>query len=232
MGEMSDITVVIANWRRPGNIDRIFKSLPAGCQRFVLDNSNGRHPLSNDVLAETDWVLTSTINEIRLRWTMAAMARTEYFCVHDDDLIVHDWSPYIEAVDGSGLCGPFGVRLNYDHPHAPYSRGKHVTAGPVDVVKGRFVVGRVDLLRESLKFRPGFDHLTDDINAAVDYPGAHSCLCRSGQLTELPAPHGSSTTNPKHYQLRDQACAGMLEVFRQKSPCISLEFRSWQKLNI
>ncbi len=222
---MSDITVVIANWRRPENIDRIFEALPAECMKFILDNSNGKHPLSNEVLAEADWVMTSTVNEIRLRWTMATMARTKYFCIHDDDLIVHDWSPYIAAVSETGLCGPFGVRLNYNHPHAPYSKGQHVTGGTVDVVKGRFIIGRVDLLRENLKYRPGFDHITDDITAAVDYPGPHSCLRRSGQLTELPSPHGSSTTNSKHYQLRDQACAGMLEVFRQKTSCVPLELK-------
>ena len=75
------------------------------------------------------------------RWLMASLARTEYVCVMDDDLVpaddavLSDMLRFLKAVDGDPtkaadspcVVGPFGMAFDEDGTK-PYHAGMHMNA--------------------------------------------------------------------------------------------------------
>ena len=134
--------------------------------------------------------------------------------VSDDDLIVHDWSPFIAALSTWGVraVGPFGVLLNRGDRDQPYSRGKHSDrtpfSGTCDVLKGRWIMTRVSTLQRVLMFG-GHRNIAEDICISASFALRGGLRIVPAAVEELPGPHASSTS-PEHMPTRDAVARSVL----------------------
>ena len=123
------LTIVLLNYRRPENVQRLVKALlkQTVCPQIYLWN-NSEKPFQCKGIT---WQVDSSSNKYCwVRWFMASLASTPYVMVMDDDLIPRDDMVLEDAVqflstteDKSTIIGPFGIQLN---PHEPYCKGRHV----------------------------------------------------------------------------------------------------------
>lgn len=213
-------TVVITNYRRPQNIDRIVANLPPEATLFLLDNTNGRHALAEDTLRRADWILTSSKNNLLTRWYMASQAITPYYCVHDDDLMLptKSYTAYLRHMEESHniahklATGPFGVLLSES---LVYDKSTHTARhdDEVDIIKGRLIFGQTAYLQQIALCPPLYDGLdyetviSEDIFTCAAFAKAYHTRLRItnfGDVIELPAPHASSSTST-HYTRRNNA---------------------------
>lgn len=152
------LTVCLLNWRRPEHIRIVLDALAAQKPRpviFLWNNSGQafRHPA-------VDWQIDSSRNAQCLpRVWMAGWAETPFVCLHDDDLLPYkdehvlaDLVTAASLLEEDQVVGPCGAILPPDRPYLPH---KAVwcpgSTTPVDLVKGRCLVARTDILRERLR---------------------------------------------------------------------------------
>ena len=222
------LTVVIAHYRRPVNVDRIAANLPASARLFIVNNSADGPRLGAVSRRRADWVLDSSRNNLVTRWFMASQAGTSYYCVHDDDLLLepHFYSKYIKHIESSDdsslplLTGPFGVRLIPGETYAgSFHTSRHGTE--VDIVVGRMVFGQVQFLNKIPACPPGVDGygfetvISEDIFVSATLStrfGTNFKITNLGGIVELPAPYASSASMV-HYQRRDMACRLLFQHF-------------------
>jgi hypothetical protein len=150
----ANITILLLNWRRPGNLALVIRSIEQQTIRppVFLWNNGARfaHP-------SIDWQVESSLNKrCWPRWTLGAMAETDYVCSLDDDFafgddrVLEDLLEYLDHLDHPDRAvGAAGVVL---YPEKPYAFCRHVgcfhkTDVPVDIVKGKLFACRTDALR-------------------------------------------------------------------------------------
>lgn len=181
------ITVGILNYRRPPNVDLIVSALRSQsipCDIFLWDNSG-----EGQSFADVDWVVRSSVNAYCWpRWFLLSNAATETVMTLDDDLSLASPAA-LEAIVASldklthhyEILGPEGVVLDGDSGYFPRYGGRvvrdevpaglrsslHVIAGAadrrVDIVKGRSMAMRSELIRAVLPMFVGRDEVCDDI---------------------------------------------------------------------
>src|SRR5687768_8253287 len=97
------LTVVIAHYRRPDNVDRIAVNLPPWVRFFLLDNAVAGPRPGATALSMVVCVLTSSRNNLATRGYMASQAAARYYCVHDDDLMLSSdhYLHYVQFLDDS-----------------------------------------------------------------------------------------------------------------------------------
>ncbi len=237
---MTDLTVVIANYRRPGNLETIAANLPSGTRLFVVDNAvDGEFRATRAAASRAEWMLSSSRNNLATRWYMAAQADTAYYCVHDDDLMLRrdDYRRYVDAMAADReisrrvLTGPFGVRLipgmSYVNSHHSVRHGSEV-----DIIKGRMMFGAVDYLRGVPQCPRGFDCagvvdpddpavtvISEDIFASATLAREYRTrllVTNLGPHVELPAPFASSSS-PAHRARREYAARKLFPAWQQAS---------------
>ncbi len=212
------VTAVFTQYRRPENLRQIIDQIKTQTLRpkiFIWNNSAG------SPCPEADWRIDSSVNAITWpRWFMASMAKTEYVCLMDDDLMFTDERVLRDAVDflkGRNerlMIGPYGV--SFPDVLKIYKESSHVSAlagrdQRVDMIKGRLVVLRTDALK-NVNLVPGGERqffLSDDIlvssRMARGKRGFH-CVPSlfAGRVQDLPMPH-ASCDSADHYLLREKA---------------------------
>lgn len=168
----SRITVLLLNHRRPENIPIILDSIgQQTCKAdiFLWDNSN-----SDWEDSRVTWRIRSSKNGYCWpRWFMASQAETPYFVTLDDDICFSQsgvLSTIVDLLDNAKhkdqLIGPEGVRLSNGCPYFPLYVGRvrrqvppnDVSSSvhfhnvdidqPVDIIKGRSLAGRTDVIRQ------------------------------------------------------------------------------------
>jgi hypothetical protein len=157
------------------------------------------------------------------RWHLAALAGAELVCCLDDDLVPADDRVIEDAVTAcreecrDGIVGGFGWR---GLGETTYREGEHVRASgrdePVDIVKGRFMVLRRELLKRVPLALPQIDG-PEALGFRCDDIALSLCIARgeprrhllppvlAGRWIELPKGHASLDAQPAHYAIRDRA---------------------------
>lgn len=199
------ITVVLTNYLRPHNVERILEALSGQSlshRLFVFDNSP-----SGTYRWKADWLLRSTPSlPPAARWWMASQAETEFVVCLDDDLTFADEDVLATTVDAlreweSSAIGATGVRLV---PGQSYCHGQHygLATRPitedtqVDIIKGRYFATPTVHLR-GLPFLPL--ECEDDIivSAAMETKVVSQDL--QGRFVELPTGNESRWKRGEHW---------------------------------
>jgi hypothetical protein len=154
--QKADLTLLLLNWRRPENLERVLQSIDRQTIRpkiFLWNNGvHFKHPL-------IDWQVSSSQNKrCWPRWFMGAMAETNYVCSLDDDFafgderVLEDLMQYLESLDNPDRAvGAAGVILD---PRLPYGRCRHIDRPPqvdtsVDIVKGKLLACMTSALKST-----------------------------------------------------------------------------------
>lgn len=205
----SKITVILTNYRRPQNVERILESLRKQCisyQLFVLDNSPDQ-----SYRWEADWLLRSIPSSPPApRWWMASQADTEYVVCMDDDLafaderVLGDTVSTLQKYPSTGV-GATGVQLQ---DGCGYRKGRHLGLEnepisqdmPVDIIKGRYFAVPTELLRK-LPVLPL--ECEDDIivSSAIENKVVPKVL--QGRFLELPTGEESRWHRNEHWSARE-----------------------------
>ena len=150
------LTICLLNWKREKNLRRILDALKSQTIRptiFLWNNSP--KPFRHEAV---DWLVESSQNRQCLpRWWMAGFAETEFVASLDDDLIMTDDRVFEDAIrlareqPEDRAIGPVGAILPPEKPFFPH---KHLECPardwPVDLVKGRCLIVRTEVLRRTL----------------------------------------------------------------------------------
>ena len=172
---LPSVTVILLNWKRPENLPAVLDGLQMQAVRpriWLWDNSPGGAPEA--VARRCDLVVRSNRNlGCFARWWLASRAATPYVCSIDDDFRLTDGRLLDDAVEAcrekcpDGIVGIFGWKgidgcgtggsPTRAGPVIDYKQGRHVNGATedtnVDLVKGRFMVFRRDLL-DRVPLRP------------------------------------------------------------------------------
>ena len=143
------ITILLLNWQRRRNLNKIIKVLLNQTikPKIFLWNNNPRAIKDSRI----DWIVNSSKNMYCFpRWLMASMAKTKYIMTLDDDLIpITD--KFIEiALEiakqyPKGIVGLFGKQTP-DKP--PYYNNVGDGSNKADIIKGRCMIMRTELLKK------------------------------------------------------------------------------------
>ena len=143
MSELRNTTVILTNWKRPDNLDKVIESIlkqTVPVNIWLWDNSGENRPFN------VDYRVNSIGNMFCWpRWLLATMVKTRYVLIMDDDLmlardtVIEDCEDICNA-NSSYILGVYGVRLNEqkDYFKSAHLRASNHTQG-VDIVKGRFM---------------------------------------------------------------------------------------------
>lgn len=140
------VTVVIANYARPLNLQRLIQAL---CEQtvkptiFIWDNS----PTQDVHDSRIAWIIKSSQNaQCAPRWWMASHADTDFVLIHDDDLLPSHPKVLAWTLDAAEKMAPFavGVAGVITSSHLGYWQSRHVGLRAnrvehdtrVDIVKG------------------------------------------------------------------------------------------------
>jgi GT2 family glycosyltransferase len=149
-----ELTILLLNWKRPQNLPHIIASIERQSKRpniFLWNNGTRFED------PRVDWIVDSSRNKrCWPRWTIGAMADTDFVCSLDDDLalgddrILEDLLHYLKSLDEPDrLVGASGVILqpakSYEHCHHVKPESDNDIA--VDIVKGKLLACRRDALR-------------------------------------------------------------------------------------
>ena len=236
------VTVLLLNWKRPENIGKIMNCLRGQTlrPRLVLwdngfsEDGGIKFRSAEGVLMPMeqhpamDCVVYSGVN-LRCfpRWWLASRCETEYVCSMDDDIILADERVLEDAVKAQrdlcpeGIVGPWGVRRV---PGKSYKGWRHINGRShkdvrVDLIKGRFMCLRTDLLSRVPLLVPGAGHREDDIYVSLaisrgepDFHLVPGVL--GGRIKELGVQDGRAMAlQPAHYEKRDEAFRRLADHF-------------------
>ncbi len=214
---MTDMTVVLLNWRRPNNLTKSIEALLAQTARpeiFLWNNADDdfSHP-------GIDWLMRSSVNQrCWPRWLMASMAQTPYVMSLDDDLLLHDRQAVarllerleagteysrIYGLEGLVLGDGEGYGASIKNPMLPCDGDGQ----PVDIVKGRLMALRRDALDTCVRLH--YNVTEDDIAISGLFARGESRRHRvlpelRGMVTELPQPH-ALWRQSGHWERRERA---------------------------
>jgi hypothetical protein len=234
------VTVCLLNWQRPENVGPVLDSIAAQTvpARVVLWN-NGRplyfgpdeRPIAEHPLV--DLVVQSGENlGCFPRWWLAGRAGTDFVCSLDDDLKLADERVLEDAIAAcaedcpDGIVGFFGWQTREGRG---YRGGRHVNGSArdvrVDLIKGRFMLLRTDLLeRVPLRLPAGLAGQVDPFRADDVYlslcisrgrPGHHLVPGALGRRwREVGRQDGRAlASHPDHYAARGRAVRALLDYF-------------------
>lgn len=207
-----DLTVVIANYLRPANMQVILDALAsqiAPHQLFVWDNS----PDQSFEDTRADWVIQSSRNAKCVgRWWLAAHAETDWVVVMDDDLVPSDARVLTDILralvaHAPSAVGATGVILDpaksyFDCQHIGLDRRRIGMDTQVDIIKGRLFAAPTRRL-QSLPFLP-LD-CEDDIAVSALLGGGVVASRLQGRFRELPSGDESRWRRPNHGRAREAA---------------------------
>ena len=211
------VTIVLLSWKRPDNLAPILDSIAAQTVRAQVMIWNNGAPLP-DAVARHPLVVSVVSSMSNLgclpRWWLASQAKTEWICSLDDDLAFASPDALEFALGQAralaGIVGAFGVQLIQGRS---YRDAHHVQSGPVDVVKGRFMLFRRELLERVPMLLPGLDLASgqgDDIlvSLCVGRGRARPHALPGGlraMFQELPAGKVGVEAQPGHWAGRQKA---------------------------
>lgn len=196
-GEPPLVTCVLLNWMRPDNIPILVKSIRDQTRPAEISLWNNGKPLPP---VDVNLLLTASVNQGCFpRWLLAALTKTEWIVVVDDDLAFKSKEALgtlldVAAKHPDSITGVYGVELvkgkTYEHQKHWSNRDAEV-----DIVKGRILCFRRRLLKHVPLCWPGVDTFRcDDIYLSHFIPGRHYITSRlKGMLRSLDAPHALST---------------------------------------
>ncbi len=243
------VTVCLLNWRRAENIGPVLdaigrQTVPArvliwdnneGADRLIFREPRTDQPKPIEQHPLVDLVVESSRN-LRCwpRWLLASMAETEFVCSLDDDLAFADERVLEDAVAAQrekcpdGIVGFFGWQKVDGRG---YRRSRHVNGSRrdrrVDLIKGRFMLFRCDLLRRVplrhpvLEVAPGLRGRADDVylNFCIGRgrPGAHLVPGVLGKRwRELDQRGASLAAQRGHYEERGRMVRAFLDFYSKK----------------
>lgn len=202
---MNKLTVVLLNWKRPANVEKLVDSLLSQAEKPVIylwDNCPTSFRSAADVLSnqlvfqKVDWYVCSYQNkQCTPRWWMAQQATTPYVMSFDDDLMPSDdqlLSDLVEELDNqpgqNTIIGAFGKVLK---PSETYELCPAAVPGEeCDIVLGRVMAMRTRSLRQYLNWDWISRHecgTVDDIVLSGMFHGKHRCSkVFENRLIELP----------------------------------------------
>jgi hypothetical protein len=227
------VTAVLLNWRRPQNLAAILDCLAGQTVPVQVYLWNNGERLELEDHPAVKLVVRANRNVGCLpRWHLAGLAETEFVCSVDDDLLLADERVLEDAVRAcrercpDGIVGAFGWQHVEDEPLDSYRAHRHINGPPkrdgewvdrtVDVVKGRFMLLRRELLErvpisppdwpeeEPLGFR--CDDLYVSMHVAGGKWGRHLVPAEIGRRwRELGQDARALAADPGHYERRGRA---------------------------
>jgi len=151
------VTVILLSWKRIDNIKQIIQSFRTQTIKptIFLWNNN---PDIKFTTKKVDWIVNSNVDMYSFaQWMMIPMVETEYLITMNDDIIPKD-NTFIEHAlklineHPTGIVGPFGKRIVPGS--SPYN-GPEVRTGHADIVKGRCMCMRTEVLKNVPLFTDG-----------------------------------------------------------------------------
>jgi len=151
------VTVILLSWKRIDNIKQIINSFRKQTIKptIFLWNNN---PEVTFTTKKVDWIVNSNQDMYSFaQWMMIPMVETEYLITMNDDLMpkTNDFIAHVlELVEQhpTGIVGPFGKRIVPGT--SPYN-GAEVRTGHADIVKGRCMCMRTEVLKNVPLFTDG-----------------------------------------------------------------------------
>jgi len=223
-GKQPQITVMLLNYRRSENIGPIMDCLQAQTARPEIRIWNNGTPLlfnrgGTDLPIHQHEVVSLSVRPSQNllcfpRWWLASLADTEYVCSMDDDILLRDERVLEDAMAAcreecpDGIVGFFGATEVEGKGYKGWRHHNGTSKGTrCDMIKGRFMLFRRELLGRVPLLVPGLDHREDDIYLSLcisgGKPGAHLVPARLGKRwTELPQRGTSMASEGGHYQRR------------------------------
>ena len=211
----SQLTVILLNYRRPGNNELI---------RDVLDSQS--IPIEVLTIDNSGWLG----DDVSISWNGGCFARllfsiyakTPWVMWISDDICPTDDDFAEDAIETAsrhinGVTGVYGHRLNLSAPHYVKMENE---AEDVSIIKGclllfhRSLLARVNLARNMLFSNSEYLKRCDDIYLSLEtgYGGrthwADDGLL--GRTKELPKAEVGLCKDYGHYQIREQFCADWL----------------------
>jgi len=250
------VTVVLLNWQRAENIGPVLHCLRQQTARPKIMLWNNGEPIlvqqgvgAPVYIEKHPWVSFAAHASRNIgcfgRWLLAALADTEYVATLDDDLVLSDPKVLGDAIRAQrelcpdGIVGLFGWQRVEGRP---YRGGRHVHGASqdvrVDVIKGRFMVLRRELLARVPIVCPVPGPLVtaeDDIYVSLcvsrGQPGAHLVPGVLGKRwKELGQKGVAAAAQPGHYERRDAMVRRLLSHFAGKDEACPPGVRRGQSL--
>ena len=216
---MSELTVVLLNWKRPRNLICLLETLHHQTLKpkiFLWNNGDKLDGALVDVL-----VNSSKNMRCWPRWFLGSLSDTKYVCAIDDDLALGDHRVLEDLVKcmndddvADRVYGLEGLIIGSD---GSYRSGRPPASverlAPVDIVKGRMMAVHGSAL-ETIGMHRGVTE--DDIAIcgllAKGRRGFHRQVrWLRGRVTELPETDALAH-QPGHYDRRDAAVAEFCHV--------------------
>ena len=207
-------TTIITNYKRLENVKRIISNIKqqsVESKIFIWDNSKD----SNDLESQCDWYVKSTVNMVCCpRWWMATQAETEWVVVMDDDITLKSPNAYehiVKNIKDWDAAGSHGVRITN---FTDYLRCHHISNTrddeKVDIIKGRFLIVKTDILKKILPYISSKDE--DDIIISSKLKNKAVLGGLGEYLENLSEMETGLCKRPDHYQRRTNT---MIEHFRE-----------------
>lgn len=213
-----ELTVCMLHWKRPKQMAAVLDALATQEPRPVIFLWNNSGQVFHH--SAVDWQVDSSRNAQCLpRVWMAGWAETPFVCLHDDDLlpydehVLHDLVVAASRLKADQAAGPCGAILPPDRPYLPH---KSVwcpgSTTPVDLVKGRCLVARTEILRERLSLADvtAEDGIADDFVVCGRLAGGKRLYHvvpagLTGRYRNLPVGREASFASPDHARRRNAA---------------------------
>lgn len=203
------ITVILLTWKRPKNMEKIINAFTKQTikPKLFLWNNNPDIKFEDD---RVEWIVNSNEDMYSFaRWLMIPMVETEYVMVMDDDLMPND-NKFIETAirliekNPKGITGPFGKCIMKGSN--PYN-GPEVRTGPADIIKGRCMCMRTEVLKNVPLGTEGFvrnDDIYISFYAANGQKDRHYVWWKLREMTEdLPEGGVGMDKDPNHMKSRN-----------------------------
>jgi hypothetical protein len=208
------LTVLLLNWKRPQNLQKVIASIERQSRRPKIFVWNNGGPLKD---SRIDWMVNSSSNKACWpRWTIGAMAETEFVCSLDDDFafgdewVLEDLLHYLRTLDRPDrLVGAHGVILDSSTPYDQCTQVEPTPHGDVavDIVKGKLLACRRDTLRTlEMASEPREDDIAISGLAARGRPLYHRVpRLFHNRMISLPELGVGLSQQPEHRQSREAA---------------------------
>jgi len=244
---MTDVLVILLNYRRPENLTMLIESLRRQTvrPRIAIWNNGAEREF-----AGVDLVVDASDNLKCLpRWHVAAMLGRQYVAVIDDDLmpirddLLEQCVRTCRKYGDERILGWTGVKFG---PAPRYYRNarhresaKDGTDTFADVVKGGFMFLHVDLLREVPLRCTHYDDRGDDLWICLStakrsrfhvIPGF-----MAGAIRELDEGDVALWREPGHFEKRDRLIQDMIDsgevrwISKRRGAALERRFRHWRR---
>jgi GT2 family glycosyltransferase len=214
-----DVTAVLVNYRRQANMPRLVAALKAQSIPVDVIVVNNGAAAFKTVAMEVEYTWNAGPFA---RFLAAVYADTPWVAFFDDDICPADGDFLRDALRiadsrPEAVTGAYGRRLEWKPPHY-----REDATGEVELVKGRFMLFRRDVLERVRLTRAWFEPYRlhcDDLYLCMEIgrgqPVHWADAGLAARLEDLPAGDVGLEKQPDHYKLREEFCARYLkEVLR------------------